>query len=502
MNTERTHWSPRSKRAGMAALVAGAFLTGAGWQGVAAGDAAQRVVPATPSAAVATEHHSYAPIVDMVSPAVVTIRVEAKPRMRLTGAPDSDLFRRFFDDDFGNRFFGDDFSSPRQLPMPQRRGIGSGVVVSADGYILTNHHVVDSAERIVVEFQDGRTMTAELVGSDSPTDLAVLKVDGSDLPTLALGDSDAVRVGDVVLAIGNPLNVGQTVTMGIISAKGRSTGVGDGSYEDFLQTDAPINHGNSGGALVNTKGELIGINTQILSPSGGNIGIGFSIPANMARHVMNELRNEGRVRRAQLGVTIQPVTSEIAASLDLDEVRGAIVSAVAEGSAAEQAGIERGDVIVSYDGEPVTDTNRLRNQVAGTLPGSEAKVGIVRDGRERTVTVKLGEAESPRAPRRDAWGAADDRTALGVAVVPLTPERAAQAGLDRDAKGLLVEDVRPDGRAARAGLRPGDVIQEVNRKPVTSVDDLRAELRTANDRPVLLLVAREGTTLFVPVRAS
>src|SRR5439155_24788295 len=235
---------------------------------------------------------------------------------------------------------------------------GSGVIVTTDGYILTNNHVVDGADAIHVETTDGRTLTAKLVGTDKASDLALIKVSESGLHAMALGNSDGVQVGDVVLAFGNPLGVGQTVTMGIISAKGRSTaGAGSGGYEDFLQTDAPINHGNSGGALVNTKGELVGINSQILSESGGNIGIGFAIPSNMAKNVMDQLRSTGKVTRAQLGVTVQTVTSDMASSLGLKQVGGAIVSSVSAGSAAERAGVKRGDVIESFNGEPIRDTN-------------------------------------------------------------------------------------------------------------------------------------------------
>jgi Do/DeqQ family serine protease len=381
-----------------------------------------------------------------------------------------------------------------------RRGLGSGVIATADGYVLTNHHVVDGAASIRVELTDGRSFEAKLMGSDPPSDLALLKIDGSGLPTLPLGDSDAVRVGDVVLAVGNPLGIGQTVTAGIISAKGRSTSVGDGSYEDFLQTDAPINHGNSGGALVNVRGELIGINSQILSPGDGNIGIGFAIPANMARHVMTELQSEGRVRRAQLGIVIQPVTSDIAESLSLDEVRGAIVSDVEDGSPADRAGIERGDVILSFNGQSVSDTNALRNRVAASAPGSEASVVVLRDGRERTMTVTLREA--PSAQARGPEAGEPDRTALGVAVTPLTPELKDRAGLPDDAQGLMVQSVNPDSRAASAGIQQGDVIAEVNREPVQDIDDLRAALRSSADRPVLLLVNRDGRNIFVTVRPS
>ncbi len=336
-----------------------------------------------------------------------------------------------------------------------------------------------------------------------PSDLALLKIQATNLHPLTLGDSDAVQVGDIVLAVGNPLGIGQTVTSGIVSAKGRSTGVGDGSYEDFLQTDAPINQGNSGGALVNTKGELVGINSQILSVSEGNIGIGFAIPANMARRVMDQLKTEGRVHRAQLGVSVQPVTSDLAASLGLSDTRGAIVSSVEAGSAAERAGVKRGDVIVSFNGQPVTEYNALRNRVAEAKPGASATVGIMRDGSEKTLTVKLDEASPNRTARAssDAPEAAD-QTALGVAVAPLTPEAAARAGIRGNVKGLLVQSVEPDSRAADAGIQPGDVIVEANRKSVASVDELRAAVRGSPDRPLLLLVNREGHDLFLTVRPS
>jgi Do/DeqQ family serine protease len=339
-------------------------------------------------------------------------------------------------------------------------------------------------------------MPAKIVGTDKASDLALLKINGSDFRAVALGNSDAVKVGDVVLAVGNPLNVGQTVTMGIISAKGRSTGVGDGGYEDFLQTDAPINHGNSGGALVNTKGELVGINSQILSESGGNIGIGFAIPVNMARHVMDDLRTKGKVTRAQLGVTVQPVTADIAASLGLKQSGGAIVGSVADGGAAERAGIKRGDVITSFNGQPVRDTNSLRNRVADAGPGTTADVVIIRDGAEKHLSVKLDELNTDRLARRGRDGRSDngddrasDKAALGISVSP-------------DAKGLVVEDVDPDGRAADAGIRPGDVIQEVNRQPVKSIEDLRSAVRRSTDKPALLLINRNGNDVFVTVKPA
>jgi Do/DeqQ family serine protease len=477
---------------------------GATWHGWAAeqsaNGSARTVVQdtsATPIAhAIAAGRDSYADVVDIVSPAVVTVHAQGRARVAPTQF-------QLPDDEFFGQFFGD--RVPRQLRRPRQQALGSGVVVTSDGYILTNNHVVEGADDVSVDFTDGRTMTAKVIGTDKPSDLALLKVEGAGFKPLALGNSDSVHVGDVVLAVGNPLNVGQTVTMGIISAKGRSTGVGDGSYEDFLQTDAPINHGNSGGALVNTKGELIGINSQIVSNSDGNIGIGFAIPSNMARRVMDDLRTNGKVTRAQLGVSVQNVSADMAASLGLKESGGVIVSAVTPGSAADRAGLKRGDVIRSLNGQPVRDMNTLRNRVAETAPNTTADLLIVRDGAEKHVTAKLDELNA-----RSAGGEFDgdesareaDKTALGVAVAPLTPDMASRLGIAHDTKGLVVQDVDPDGRAMEAGIRAGDVIQEVNRRPVSSVTDLRAALRQTTDRPALLLINRQGANVFVTVRPA
>jgi Do/DeqQ family serine protease len=474
----------------VAAIIAAVFfVSGAAWHGFGASSpqaVAQAATVSTPiTHAIAGARDSYADVVDVVSPAVVTVHAQGKARVSPTQfqVPDDDFFQQFFGQR-GQR-------GQRQMPRPRQNALGSGVVVTTDGYILTNNHVVDGADTVSVEFTDGRTLSAKIIGTDKASDLALLKVNGSGFNAIAVGNSDAVKVGDVVLAVGNPLNIGQTVTMGIISAKGRSTGVGDGSYEDFLQTDAPINHGNSGGALVNTKGELVGINSQIVSNSDGNIGIGFAIPANMAKHVMEQLRTNGKVTRAQLGVTVQGVTSDLAASMGLKQSSGAIISNVNDGSAAERAGLKRGDVITSFNGQAVRDTNSLRNRVADAGPGTTADVVIVRDGAEKHVSVKLDEASPEKSARNSEGngGADSDHAALGLSVAP-------------DRNGLVVEDVDPDGRAADAGIRPGDVIQEVNRQPVKSVEDLRAAVRRSSDRPTLLLISRQGRDVFVTVKPS
>jgi Do/DeqQ family serine protease len=303
----------------------------------------------------------------------------------------------FMNDPFFREFFGNRGAQP---PAERRRqGLGSGVIVSQDGYILTNHHVIDGADQIRVDLNDGRTFEARVVGSDPPSDLAVLKVNASGLPVLALGNSDNVRTGDVVLAIGNPLGVGQTVTMGIISAKGRQTGLSNGAFEDFLQTDAPINQGNSGGALVSTNSELVGINSQILSTSGGSIGLGFAVPSNMARTVMEQLINTGKVKRGQLGVTVLKIPSEEASKLGVDQGPGVVVYEVQPGSAADRAGLRKGDVITALNGRPVTDPNTFRNSVAGTPPGTEVTLTIRRAGAEQQARATLGEF-TPQAERQ------------------------------------------------------------------------------------------------------
>ncbi len=486
----------RTVRAGLAVLAALLLLSGAAWHGFAAEpQTAAAATVSTPIAhAIAGGRDSYADIVDVVAPAVVTVRAQGRARVAPTQFqfPDDDFFGQFF----GMPNQGRRGQTPRQMPRPRQSALGSGVVVTTDGYILTNNHVVDGADTVNVDFTDGRTLTAKIVGMDKASDLALLKVTGSTFKAIAIGNSDNVKVGDVVLAVGNPLNIGQTVTMGIISAKGRSTGVGDGSYEDFLQTDAPINHGNSGGALVNTRGELVGINSQIMSNTDANIGIGFAIPANMAKHVMEDLRTKGKVTRAQLGVTVQTVTSDIASSLGLKDNGGAIISSVGEGSAAERAGLKRGDVILSFNGQPVRDTNSLRNRVADAGPGSTAEVMISRDGSEKKIAVKLDEANPEKSARRssgdnDGERGGENAGALGVTVSP-----------NDHGTGLVVENVDPDGRAADAGVRPGDVIHEVNRQAVKSVDDLRTAIRKSSDRPALLLIDRNGASVFVTVKPA
>ena len=450
------------------------------------------------SSGVAGVQTSYADLVTRVAPAVVTIRSTERVRA-------AQQFP-FMDDPMFRQFFGD--RMPQQQQTPQRvQGVGSGVIVNSDGYILTNHHVVDGATDIKVELTDNRTFSAKLVGSDPPSDLAVLKIDAKDLPTLSLGDSDRVRVGDPVLAVGNPLGIGQTVTSGIISAKGRQTGLSDGSFEDFLQTDAAINRGNSGGALVNTSGQLIGINSQILSPSGGNIGIGFAIPANMAKAVMEQLLKTGKVHRGMLGVTIQSIDADLAASLNMPAARGAIVTSVSPGGPADKAGINRGDVITSVNNQPTTDNNVLRNQVAGLGPGATATVGILRNGHEQNVQVTLAELPDQAKPESEDSDSGDGagntgNERYGLTLQPLTSDAASRFGLDATDQGLLVTRVDPSSNAASAGIRQGDLIQEVNRQPVKSLPEFGNALRQSGSRPALVLLKRRNAVIYVTLRAG
>jgi len=445
---------------------------------------------------------SYADVVEKTSPAVVRIEADHKektqPQVQFPGG--DDLFRQF--------------QIPQQNRRPQiERGLGSGVVVDSNGTILTNNHVVEGADKITVALSDNKTYEAKVIGTDVPSDLAVIKIEATNLPFLTLGNSDTVRVGDIVLAIGNPLGIGQSVTSGIISAKGRRTGLSDGSFEDFLQTDAAINRGNSGGALVNLNGELIGINSQILSPggaSGGNIGIAFSIPSNMAKSVMEQLLKDGKVHRGMLGVGIQNLTEETAKQFNAKDRSGVLVSDVKKGSSAEKAGMKRGDIITAINGEKTEDSNVLRNKVAGTLPGTEIKLTVVREGKEMELTATLDEFKVADS-KNTGPGSGDDENGaspqnqsgkLGLSLEPVTPKIAKQLGLDSDSEGLVVTNVDQDGPAAEAGIARGDVILEINRKPVNSFADVKSAIDGAGDAPILLLISRRGQTIYLTLRSE
>ncbi|MEP7364903.1 MAG: DegQ family serine endoprotease [Acidobacteriota bacterium] len=389
---------------------------------------------------------------------------------------------------------------PQQQPRKQR-GSGSGVIVSPDGYILTNSHVVNKATQVKVQLGDRREFTAKLVGEDEKTDVAVLKIEATNLPTVTFADSAKVRVGDYSLAIGNPFGVGQTVTMGIVSATARG-GLGIEEYEDFIQTDAAINPGNSGGALVNANGELIGINTAILSPTGGNNGVGFAIPSNLARHVMNQLIENGKVTRAFLGVMLQPLTADLAAAMKVDGSHGAVVADVTADSPAGKAGLKSGDIITAMDGKKVIDSVQLKLMVGNSTPGTDTKFTVLRDGKEQVIPVTLGELTDKKvASARPGSGEAEE-TLEGVEVSDLTPRYRRQLDLPSGSEGVVVTSVDPSSKAAEAGLREGDVIRQVNRKSVSNVAGLQNELHEAKAKDVLLQINREGSNLFVVVPAE
>jgi serine protease Do len=436
------------------------------------------------------------PVVERVLPSVVNIWSE-----RIVRISDSGHTSPFFFDPFFGQFFGGEgpWGGP---PREQReRGLGSGVIVSADGYILTNNHVVENASEIRVSLSDRREMKAKIVGTDPRTDIAVLKVEEKDLPALPIGDSTKVKPGQFVLAIGNPFGLSQTVTMGIVSAKGRGN-LGIEDYEDFIQTDAAINPGNSGGALVDVHGALIGINTAILSRSGGNQGIGFAVPINMARQVMERIVKDGRVIRGWLGVSIQPVTPKVGRAFDLEKAEGALVGDVTPGSPAEDAGLKRGDIIVSIEGEPIVEMRELSLKVSMLAPGTTVRLKIVRDGREMEIPAVLGEQPSEPNTFKAGTERAAGHPLEGVQVQDLTPQILRQLDLPRNTTGVVVVRVAPDTPAAEAGLRRGDVIQEANGHVVADVYQFEQAVRRSAGEPVVLLVNRGGQTLFVVVEAQ
>jgi len=431
-------------------------------------------------------------VAKQVSPAVVYISTEQTVKGGRAQVPEE--FREFFGDEFFRRFF----DTPEQREF-KRRGLGSGFIVSKDGYILTNSHVVEEADKIQVTLPDKSEYDAEVVGVDSKSDVAVIKIEGDDFPVVQLGDSDAIEVGDWAVAIGTPFGLSQTVTAGIISASGRAN-IGIVDYEDFIQTDAAINPGNSGGPLVNIEGEVIGINTAIFSRTGGYQGIGFAIPINMAEYIMQSLISEGKVVRGWLGVMIQPVTQEIANSFGLEEAVGTLVADVLTGGPAEEAGFKRGDIIIEFDGQPIDGPNTLRNIVAQTEVGKVVDVVVIRDGKEQTITVKIGEQEAGlEASRGPEPEAAEE---AGITVQELTPEIAGQLGYE-DEQGVIISEVTPGSPAAEAGLRRGDLIKEVNRQTIRSVSDYRDAMKSVDDDEGFLLLIRRGdNTVYVVVEAD
>jgi serine protease Do len=426
--------------------------------------------------------------VERVGPAVVHIRVEKGVRVPAMYDPFSDPFSPY---GFGRR--------QREYT---KEGQGTGVIVSRDGLIVTNHHVVGEADRIEVRLADGSSLRAQLVGTDEATDLAVIKIEGNNYPFAVLGDSDEVRVGEWALAIGNPFGLDNTVTLGIISARGRQGISGLGSYEDFIQTDAAVNPGNSGGPLINTAGEVIGINSAIISRSGGYDGIAFAIPANLVKLIMKQLVDNGRVTRAWLGVGIQDVTSELAPALGLTTPQGIVVTSIMPGTPAARAGIEVQDVITAVDGKSVSTAGDLRNKIAHSPVGSKAELDIVRGGRPMRLTATLGELPVDRtaeSPAKSTWREENPSDGkLGVFLQELTPSEARSLGLEY---GLMVTKVRSGGLAASAGLEKGEIVVEANRKPMRSLRDFAevvADLEGGDS--LLLLVRSRGGTRFVVIR--
>jgi serine protease Do len=480
-----------------ATLIFGAFLGAAGL-GIA--HTTQKTIaeksasnpPATLKMADSNEgptKNSYAPILKSVLPSVVNISsskvVKAKDMMP-EGMEMDPFFRQFFGQGEGH------FNAPKDR---REKALGSGVVVSPEGYVLTNNHVVDGATDVRVTLADKREVVAKVVGTDPKTDIAVLKIEANNLKPITIGDSSKVEVGDTALAIGDPFGVGQTVTKGIISATGRGN-LGIEAYEDFLQTDAPINPGNSGGALINDRGELVGINTAIISHgSGGSQGIGFAVPVNLAHQVMDQILKNGKVVRAYMGILPQDMTADMAKAFGQKESRGVVVGDVSASSPAQEGGVQRGDIILEVNGKPVETSNQLRNSISMMTPGTTINLKLLRDGNEKTLSFKLREMPTETA-KLESDGEGSTKALEGVEVSNLTPEAAQELGLPASAKGVVVAGIDPASKIAESGLQKGDLIQEVNHQPVKNVSEFQSAVKKGGSDP-LLLVNRQGRTLFI-----
>jgi serine protease Do len=436
---------------------------------------------------------SYAPIIKEVLPEVVAISSSRVARHADEGA------NPLFDDPFFRQFFGDKQPRFRQPQAERQQSLGSGVIVGTNGYVLTNNHVVDGTTDVKVYLHDKREFTAHVVGNDPKTDIAVLKVEADHLPAMPLGDSSKVQVGDLAFAIGNPFGVGQTVTMGIVSATGRAN-LGIEDYEDFIQTDAAINPGNSGGALIDGRGELIGINTAILSHSGGNQGVGFAIPVNLVKQVMDQIVEHGHVIRGFLGATIQDVTPTMAKALGLNDAEGVLIGDVTPKGPAAQAGLKPGDVIMKLNGQSVADSAGLRLHISQTAPGTTVPITVRRGSNTLDLNVKLGELPSDH--KKTAEEGSEPQMLRGLQVEPLTPAIQQQLHLSEKIHGVVIAQVDPSGTAAAAGVREGDVVEEVNHKPVASVSDFEQAIRSASSQTVLLRVVRDGTGFYVAIDPS
>ncbi len=433
---------------------------------------------------------SFAPVVKRAMPAVVNI--SSSKVVKAQQVP-----RGLFDDPMFRQFFGGRTPEMQQPKSQRETSLGSGVIVSPDGYIITNNHVVDGASDVKVDFSNKERYSAKVIGTDKYTDIAVLKIDKTGLPTLPFADSGKVQVGDVVLAIGEPFGLGGTVTMGIVSAKGR-TGLGIERYEDFIQTDAAINHGNSGGALIDTRGELVGINTAILSgDGGGSEGIGFAIPANLARNMMDQILKKGKVTRGFMGILPQELTPDMAKEFNMTGGHGVLVAQVTADSPAAKAGLKVGDVITAINGDPVGDVNSFRLDVAGFAPGTTVHLKVNRDGKASEVAVTLTEynmeANNGQGGPEAAPGKGEKGAMKGVSVQALTPEIREQMQLPDDVKGgVVITDLDDDSPAAAAGLQPGLVIVQVNHRPVNTVAEFNTAVRAGASKDSTLLLVRQG----------
>jgi serine protease Do len=452
-----------------------------------------RPVSTAPQPALAGSNQTFVEIAKSVKPAVVNIYATKSGHSEGSGtAPfDDPLFRKFFGDEFFRKF-----EHPKER---KERGLGSGVIVEPSGLIITNNHVVGKADEIRVTLSDKREFKAKLIGTDPKTDVAVVKIDATGLPTVAWADSDKLEVGEFVLAVGNPFGLTQTVTLGIVSALGRAAGIAD-----FIQTDAAINPGNSGGALVNVRGELVGINTAIFSQSGGNMGIGFAVPSNMAQSIMGQLVQTGKVVRGWLGVSIQELTPELASQFGITETKGVLVSDVMDDSPAKKAGFERADVIVEYDGKPMDSPTHLRNAVAQTPVGKKVTIRFIRDKKAKTVDLTVVEQPKSMSQNGEDDGG-ESATPTGVLssldVRDLTQELASRYGLKSSERGVVIVRVRPGSTAEELGVREGDVVLEVNRQAVTSVKVFeKIAGKLPKDQAVLLLLKRQGRTIYLTLR--
>jgi Do/DeqQ family serine protease len=439
--------------------------------------------------------NSFAPIVQKVIPSVVQVDVTGKSgNGRSLGSSDmQDQLRRFF---------GRGFQIPEQPEMPNQKALGSGVIISADGYILTNNHVVENSKTIQVTLSDGRKLSGKVIGTDPQTDVALLKIDATDLQPVTLADSDSAQVGDLVLAIGDPFGIGTTVTEGIISAKNRTRVTSGDADEDFIQTDAAINPGNSGGALVDIEGRLIGINTSILSRSGGNQGIGFAVPANLCRWVADSLITKGKVERGYLGVHIQTLTPELAKAFKSNRAQGAVVIDVSPNSAAEQAGFKSGDVVVEFNNRPIESADQLKLQVAETPPGSAIPVQVDRNGQVMSFNVTLKELNADALAKNEPSVSRGEHDALtGVEVTKLDRDARDELKVPDTVRGTLITQVEPSSPAYEAGLRENDVILEVNRQPIQSTEDFtKATAGKGGTGETLVKVWNQNGTHYVAVQ--